>query len=332
MFRIGYALSSEERTPLELVRYARRAEEVGFEFALISDHFHPWIDRQGQGSFVWSVIGAIANATERLRLGTGVTCPIHRIHPAIIAQAAATAAVLMPGRFFLGVGSGEALNEHVVGGRWPAPSVRLEMLEEAILVMRMLWDGDVQSFQGRYFEVDRARLYTLPKAPIPIIVAASAPRVAELAARCGDGLVSTSPDPDIVDRFRDGRIGDRRPIYGQVTVCWAPTENEARRIAHQAWPNAGVPGELKWELPLPKHFEEAARIVTEKTVAARVVCGPDPDAHLAKLDEFANAGFDHVCVHQVGPDQEGFFRFYAREIFPQIHESRPPARAMAHRD
>ena len=201
-----------------LVRCARRAEEVGFEFALISDHFHPWIDRQGQGGFVWRVIGAIATATERLRLGTDVTCPIHRIHPAIIAQAAATAAVLMPGRFFLGVGSGEALNEHVVGGRWPAPAVRLEMLEESIEVLRMLWKGDIQSFRGRYFEVDSARLYTLPEGPIPIVVAASAPCAVELAARCGDGLVSTAPDSQIVGRFRDGRTDDRRPVYGQVTV------------------------------------------------------------------------------------------------------------------
>jgi coenzyme F420-dependent glucose-6-phosphate dehydrogenase len=316
--RIGYSLSSEEQSPRELVRLARRAEESGFEFAMISDHFHPWIDRQGNAPFVWAVIGAIAEATRRLRLGTGVTCPIHRVHPAILAQAAATASLLMPGRFFFGVGTGENLNEHVVGGEWPSAEVRLEMLEEAIRIIRLLWQGGMQSFRGRYFAVENARIYNLPDEPIPLLVAAGAEKAAELAGELGDGLVSTAPKPDLVERFHRSRDEDGRPVYGQITVCWAPDEARARANALEAWPNAGIPGDLKWELPLPEHFEQAAKLVTEDAVAERVVCGPDPDRHLAKLREFADAGFTHVSVHQVGRDQEGFFRFYAERVLPEI--------------
>src|SRR5918996_3866961 len=187
----GYALSSEEHLPLDLVRYARRAEEAGLPFALVSDHFHPWIDRQGESPFVWSVIGGIAVETETLRLGTGVTCPTIRTHPAIIAQAAATSAAMMPGRFFLGVGTGENLNEHILGDRWPPSDIRREMLEEAVDVMRSLWEGGSQSHYGDYYVVENARLYTLPEEPPPILVAASGPRAAELAGRIGDGFVGT---------------------------------------------------------------------------------------------------------------------------------------------
>src|SRR5919108_495182 len=173
MVELGYALSSEEHAPNDLVRYAQRAEEVGFAFALISDHFHPWLDQQGESPFVWGVIGAIAEATERLVLGTGVTCPTMRMHPALVAQAAATSAALMPERFFLGVGTGENLNEHILGERWPNADERLEMLEEAIELIRELWQGELVSWRGRYFTVDRARVYTLPEEPPPIAVAAA---------------------------------------------------------------------------------------------------------------------------------------------------------------
>src|SRR5918992_1400453 len=196
MVDVGYALSSEEHSPNDLVRYARRAEEAGFTFALISDHYHPWIDRQGHSSFVWNVIGGIAQATERLRLGTRVTCPTIRIHPAIVAQAAATAAALMPGRFFLGVGSGENLNEHVVGERWPPLAVRLEMLEEAIEAIRELWTGKLVSHRGKHYTIENARLYTLPDEPPPLVVAAAGPNAAELAGRMGDGLVGVSPQAE----------------------------------------------------------------------------------------------------------------------------------------
>ena len=313
---LGYALSSEEHAPLDLVEHARRAEEVGFTFALISDHFHPWIDRQGHSPFVWSVIGGIAARTERLRLGTGVTCPTIRIHPAIVAQAAATCAAMLPGRFFLGVGTGENLNEHVLGDRWPPTELRREMLEEAVAVMRELWKGELTTHRGRHYTVENARLYTVPDGEIEVMVAAGGREAAELAGRIGDGLVGTAPQKELLDAFEQAG-GDAKPRYGQLTVCWARSEAEARRTAHEVWPNAALKGPLGQELPLPSHFEEAAAMVTEDEVAAAVVCGPEPEKHIAAIDEFAEAGFDHVYVHQVGPDQEGFLRFAEQDLVPR---------------
>jgi len=289
------------------------AEERGFAFALISDHFHPWTDRQGQSPFVWAVIGAIAQATERLRLGTGVTCPLIRTHPAVIAHAAATATALMPGRFFLGLGTGENLNEHVLGDRWPEGQVRFEMLTEAIEVIRLLWRGGYQSHHGTYYTVEQARLYTLPEEPPPIMVAAGKRNAARLAATAGDGLIGTTPDEEILSAF-EAAGGADKPRIGQLTVCWAEDEATARKTALDWWPNAAAPGELGQELALPRHFEQVAELVSEDDVAAKVVCSPDADAHRAAIQEFADAGYDHVYIHQVGPDQEGFLDFYSREI------------------
>jgi G6PDH family F420-dependent oxidoreductase len=313
MVELGYSLSSEEHAPHELVRQAVAAEEAGFSFALVSDHFHPWTDRQGQSPFVWSVIGAIANATESLRLGTGVTCPTMRIHPAVIAQAAATSALLMPGRFFLGVGTGENLNEHILGDRWPNHDERAEMLEEAVAVIRELWEGGLVSHRGRHYTVDRARVYTVPDEPPPIAVAAAGENAAELAGRIGDALISTAPDAELVERFEQAG-GEGKPRYGQLTVCWAESEREAIRTAHECWPNASLQGDLTQELALPRHFRQATETVTEEQVAESVVCGPDADRHREAIDQFEQAGFDHVYVHQIGSDQEGFLRFYEQEI------------------
>jgi coenzyme F420-dependent glucose-6-phosphate dehydrogenase len=309
---LGYALSSEEHRPLDLVRYARRAEDAGFPYALISDHFHPWIDRQGQSPFVWGVIGAIATSTESLRLGTGVTCPLIRTHPAVVAQAAATAAALMPGRFFLGVGTGENLNEHILGTRWPSASERLDMLEEAVALMRKLWEGELTSHEGKHYRVQDARIYTLPKEPIEVAVAAGGPEAARLAGQIGDALVSTAPKSELVDEYV--RVGGKGPLYGQVTVCWAETEREALRTAREWWPNAGLKGPLSQELPLPSNFEASAEMVDDDDLAQEVICGPDPARHLEAIEKYAEAGFDHVYVHQVGPDQDGFFDFYEREV------------------
>jgi G6PDH family F420-dependent oxidoreductase len=322
---LGYALSSEEHRPLDLVRHAKAAEEAGFEFALISDHFHPWIDRQGQSPFVWDVIGAIAVSTDRLRLGTGVTCPTIRIHPAIVAQAAATASALMPGRFLLGVGTGENLNEHILGDRWPRPDERLEMLREAIEIIRGLWTGELFSFDGEHFTVDRARIYTLPAETVPIAVAASGEKAATLAGEVGDGLVSTAPERELVDAYEDA--GGRGPRYGQLTVCWAESVDDARRTAFEWWPNAGFEGPLSQELPLPSHFEAAAEMVTEDEIAETVVCGPDLDEHLAAIETFVEAGFDHVYVHQVGPDQAGFIEAYADGVLPRARDLAPTSAA-----
>jgi len=324
MVRIGYKLSSEEFGPNELVRYAEMAEASGFEFALISDHYHPWIDKQGQSPFVWAVIGGVAHAARRLRLGTGVTCPTVRIHPAIIAQAAATAAVMMPGRFFLGVGTGENLNEHVVGERWPETEVRQDRLEEAVAVLRLLWQGGYRSHHGRHYTVENARIYTLPEQPPAIMVAAGGPKSAELAGRIGDGLIGTEADANTIKQF-EAAGGKGKPRYGEHTVCWAKDERTARRIAHEQWPTAASPSGLAWELPLPRHFESVAELVTEDAVAESVTCGPDPERHVKAIEEFAKAGYDHVCVHQVGSDQEGFFRFYEREVLPRLTSVKPAA-------
>jgi coenzyme F420-dependent glucose-6-phosphate dehydrogenase len=315
MVEIGYKLSSEEHTANDLVSYARRAEEVGFPFAAISDHYHPWIDKQGQAPLVWAVIGGIAHATRTLRLTTAVTCPTVRVHPAIVAQAAATAATMMPGRFLLGVGSGENLNEHILGGRWPQAAVRQEMLEEAISVIRTLWEGEDTSHRGQYFTVENARIYSRPDQPPPIIVAASGPKAAEMAGKLGDGLISTAPNADVVKAFEQAG-GKGKPRYAEMTVCWAADEAQAKKTAQAYWPNAGVEGELSQELPLPRHFEQAAATVHEEDITKTVPCGPDPERHRASIRQYIDAGFDHIAVHQIGPDQEGFFRFYEREILP----------------
>ena len=325
--KLGYALSSEEHQPAALVDMARMAEEAGFGYALISDHYHPWIDRQGQSAFVWSVLGAIANATDQITIGTGVTCPTVRIHPAVIAQAAATVASLMPGRFFLGVGTGENLNEHILGDRWPSLEIRQEMLEEAIEVIRVLWEGGLQSHRGQYFEVENARIYSLPAEPPPIYVAAGGPDSARLASRIGDGLISTAPIPDLVDAFDRGKSG--RPRLGQLTVCWAESEAEARSTARELWPTAAIHGTASQELPLPSNFEDLTKDVTEDQIAGQVVCGPDPERYLAAIREFGDAGFDHVYIHQVGPDQKGFMRFARDELLSVFGSDRALAGASA---
>lgn len=316
MTQLGYALSSEEHPPSQLVSFAARAEEAGFDFAMISDHFHPWVDHQGHSAFVWSVIGGIAQVTDRLVLGTGVTCPIVRIHPALVAQAAATAAAMMPGRFMLGVGTGENLNEHVLGDRWPAPAERFEMLEEAIEIIRKLWEGESTSHRGRHFTVDRARIYTLPEQLPPILVAARGKKAVELAGR-NDGLISTAPDAELVKQFKESE-GNGKPRFGMLHVCWAETEQDAKATAHQWWPNVAAPGQLNVELPLPKHFEQVAESITAEDVAREITCGPDPAAHIEAITTYVDAGYDHVYVHQIGPDQEGFFRFYAEDIIPKF--------------
>jgi coenzyme F420-dependent glucose-6-phosphate dehydrogenase len=317
MTELGYTLSSEEFYPADLVRFAQRAEEAGFGYALVSDHYHPWIDKQGSSPFVWAVIGSVAQATERLRLGTGVTCPTMRVHPAIVAQAAATCETLMPGRFFLGVGTGENLNEHILGDRWPPAEVRREMLEEAVAVIRLLWQGGSQSHHGAHYTVENARIYTLPEKPPPLMIAASGPRAAEVSGRLGDGFIGVAPDAELIKAF-EASGGKGKPRIGQVNVCYAEDEASARRTAHSWWPNAGIPGELSQELPVPAHFEQAAENVSEDDIAEVIACGPDPERHLESIGKFEDAGYDHVYVHQIGPDQESFFGFYEREVLPRF--------------
>lgn len=314
---IGYWLSSEEHEPRDLVNYARQAEELGFPFLQISDHFHPWIDRQGHSPFIWAVLGGIANATERIKVQTAVTCPIIRIHPVILAQAAATTAALMPGRFLFGVGTGENLNEHILGTHWPPVDARQSMLEESIDLIRLLWQGGQESFSGEYYTVENARLYTLPDELPPICIAASGEKSAALAGRIGDALISTSPDEEVVSAFEESG-GKGKPRYGKIAACWAEDEADARRTAHEVWPNAGLPGQLSTELALPAYFEQAVQKVTEEEISELVLCGPDPKPYIDSLREYADAGFDHVSLHQIGPDQAGFFEFYQKELQPRF--------------
>jgi len=246
-----------------------------------------------------------------------VTCPTFRIHPAIVAQAAATAASQLPGRFSLGLGSGENLNEHILGDRWPAVAERQERLTEAIEVIRLLWQGGLRSHRGRHYTVENARLYSLPDEPPPILVAVAGTKSADLAAQAGDGLVGTAAVAETIERFRKGG-GDGKPAYGQIHVCWAASEEEARSTALERWPNGAVSGSYFLELPLPSHFEQAAELVGEEEIGESVVCGPDPERHVEAIEEYANAGYDHVYVHQIGPDQDGFFDFYAREVLPRF--------------
>lgn len=221
------------------------------------------------------------------------------MHPAIVAHAAATAACLMPGRFFLGLGSGEALNEHILGGRWPPAPTRLEMLEEAIQVIRTLWKGGSQDHQGRHYAVENATIFDLPKDLPEIIVAAGGVGAAELAARAGDGFWGTTPDREIIEIFdRAGGVG--KPRYGQVTLCWAETEDETRKTVFRMWPNAGITGQLSQDLPTPKHFEDAAKMIHEQDLADKVVCGPDVAGHTKLVRSYADAGYTHVYIHQVG--------------------------------
>lgn len=250
------------------------------------------------------MLGAVAARTERIRVGTAVTCPIVRMHPAIVAHAAATVAAMMPGRFFLGVGTSEALNEHVTGERWPSASERRGLLVEAVGVIRELWAGNLVDHRGPAYRVVDAQLYTHPEDPPPVYVAAAGEESAAMAADIGDGLIGTAPDADLLASF-DRAGGVDKPRLGQVTVCWAEDERSAVETAMRWWPTAAVSGELMQELPLPRHFEQATRDVTEERLKESVVCGPDVDRHVEAIREFERAGYDHVFVHQVGPDQEG---------------------------
>jgi G6PDH family F420-dependent oxidoreductase len=315
MPEIGVFLSSEEHGPSHLVAQAQLAERAGFRSVFISDHFHPWIDRQGESPFVWSVIGAISASTD-LTVTTGVTCPTVRIHPAILAQAAATSQILLDGRFVFGVGSGEALNEHILGDRWPPVETRLKMLEEAVEVIRLLWKGGLVTHHGEFYTVDNARLYSVPESPPPLAVSAFGPLAAEVAARIGDGFITVAPDSELLGEYR--HHGGQGPGIAAVKVCWDQDEDRARKLAHELWPTECLSGQLSQELPMPAHFEAAAEIVTEEMVGDTLACGPDPEKHVKAISAFLDAGFDQVYVNQIGPDQEGFFDFYVRELRPRL--------------
>ncbi len=314
---IGYALSSEEQTPRQLIDNARLSEKAGFDFISISDHFHPWTNSQGQSPFIWTILGGIAEATEQIPIMTGVTAPIIRIHPVILAQATATTAALLEGRFLFGVGSGENLNEHVVGLGWPNIKIRHAMLRESIEIIRELWNGKLTNIHGSYYTVDQARIYTLPEQRPPIIISALGPKAARLAGEIGDGLVTTSPNKAVLDTF-DQAGGKGKPKYIQVTVCYDTDEQRAKETAAKIWPNAVVSGQASQELPMPLHFEQLAKEATPDKISEMVVCGPDKQQHIEQIQQCINAGFSHVYIHQVGQNQAEFIKFYQEQIIPEF--------------
>lgn len=317
MTRFGYFLSSEEYDPDSLVKQAAMAQQAGFDALWISDHFHPWLDEQGNSSFVWSVIGAISQVTD-LPITTAVTCPTTRMHPAIVAQAAATAALLSKGGFSLGVGTGEALNEHVTGARWPGAEERREMLEEAVDIIVSLFTGAQITHRGRYYTVETARLYSLPQGPPPsIYVSGFGEHSARLAARIADGYICMSPEADLVKLFRDEGGGDG-PVQGGIKGCWAPDVAEARATMRRLWPTDFVPGESAQLLPSPRHFGQLASLITEDMISAPV--GPDPEPYLEGIRAYQQAGFDEVYLGQVGGNLDGAFEFFATELLPRARE------------
>lgn len=319
MTRYGYFLSCEEFTPRELLDQARMAEQAGFTALAISDHYHPWNDEQGESGFVWSVIGALAQVTS-LPVTTLVTCPTVRMHPAVNAQAAATCATLLDGGFRFGVGTGEALNEHITGGAWPDAPARMRMLEEALQIIRELFTGERVTHRGPHYTVENARLYTLPDQPPPLYVSGFGPQAAALAGRIGDGFVTMQPDADLVAAFRRGGGGDK-PVLGGLKVCWDTDRERAVDTVHRLWPNEQLPGELAQVLPTPEHIEQASTLVGRETVAAAGTFGDDPEEHAAAVRAYAEAGFDEVYVAQIGPDQRQFFDAYRSKVLPALQDA-----------
>ena len=316
MAKFGYKLMTEEHGPKALVQNTQRAEDAGFDFVSISDHFHPWLEVQGHCPFAWSVLGAIAETTSRIAITTGLTCPILRYHPAIVAQAAATIQVMSDGRFSLAIGAGERLNEHVTGARWPSVLERHEMLGEAIDICRALWSGGVHTFRRKHFEVDHARLYDPPGKPIPILVGVSGPHGVALAAEKADGMMATDPDKALVDDFRR-KAGDK-PRYCEVTLAYAESEEAALKMACDRFKFGALTWPVMSELPSVEAFEAATRFVKPQDMARSVGAGPDPEKHLAAIRRYAEAGFDHIVLLGVGPDQARFIDFFEKELKPKL--------------
>lgn len=314
MTKYGLTLSSEEHPPGHLVELAVAAEDAGFDFVSISDHYHPWVSEQGHSPFVWSVLGAIAGRTTDIEVGVGVSCPTVRIHPAINAHAVATTACLFGDRFTWGVGTGEALNEHVLGDRWPPAPQRLDMLEEALEVIRALWTGESTTHRGEYYTVEDARIFDLPDDPIRVLVSAFGEKSAELAARVGDGLWITGIKTDVIDAYRSaGGSGD---VWTQLTFCWDEDEGAALERAHRVWPNTGLPGQLAQDLRTVEHMEQATSLVTKDLLAESMPIGPDPEPILKSINEARDAGIEYIYLHQVGDPLDGFLEFWTDEIEP----------------
>jgi G6PDH family F420-dependent oxidoreductase len=320
MTQFGYTAMCEQTPVRQLVRDLQSAEQARFDFSVISDHYFPWLEDQGHSGYTWAVLGAAAQATERLPLMTMVTCPSFRYHPAVVAQKAATVGVLSGGRFTLGLGAGENLNEHVVGGGWPAPRVRHERLSEATQIIRALFGGDYVSFSGCHFEVERARLFDLPDTPVQIGIAVSGPGSLSIAAEYGDCMIATEPDGSLVEGFKQAG-GSGKPKYGQLAICYDTDEAAARARARKLW-RAQLGGwHVMSELPDPRSFDAASRQISEDDVTTLVPCGPDTGQHVQAARKFTDAGFTHLALLQVGGDQQDqFISWSERELLPALRK------------
>ncbi len=322
MVEIGYKLFTENHGSHDLVNYARMAEDAGFDYVDISDHYLPWISKRGKSPFAWCVIGGLSQATESIRVHTGVTCPIVRYHPALVAQMAATAAVMLPDRFELGVGTGENLNEHVVGDSFPTSvDVRLDMLREAVEIIRSLWNGEMQDYVGNYYTVINAQIFELPDTPPPIDVSAEGSKAAKVAGAIGDGLVHFEQKPEeVIQTFRSSG-GEGKPCRLEFGVCYAQDESQAKKTAYEWFPIVANKGEINWLLPTPTDFEQLQQMVTPDDVAKKLVIGPDREKYVEKIRRAVQMGYDQVTLHQAGPDQEGFIRFAEEELLPEFQRA-----------
>jgi len=316
MVKLGYKLMSEEHGPNALVQHAQQAEQAGFDFAAMSDHFFPWLEEQGHSPLAWTVLGAVAQATRRLGLMTAVTCPTMRYHPAIIAQGAATMALLSDDRFTLGLGAGERLNEHITGEGWPGVVERRERFAEAIDIIQGLLQGEITNYRGNHLRLEHARLYDRPQRKPPVVIAAGGPEAARLAGQKGDGLMLTEPGADLIAAFAEA--GGRGPRYAEVSLCYAASKEQAAATAHTyfRWSLAGW--SVNAELPDTAGFDAASRHVSPAAVAEEITCGPSADEHLEAINRYLDTGFDHIILTQIGPDQDAFFDFFQRKLAPAL--------------
>ncbi|HEY5317851.1 MAG TPA: LLM class F420-dependent oxidoreductase [Solirubrobacteraceae bacterium] len=319
MTAFGYTMMCEQSRPDDLVRDVRRAEEAGFDFSVISDHFQPWLASQGHSGYAWSILGAAAQATESIGLMSYVTCPTLRYHPAIVAQKAATVQILSHNRFRLGLGSGENLNEHVVGKRWPSVGVRHEMLGEAVDIISALFDGrGLVNRRGRYFDVESAKLWDLPEQRVPIGIAVSGPDSCRLAGRKADVLVAVEPKAELVQMFDDAG-GEGKPRVGQIALAYDPDRDAAIERAHEQFRWFGLGWKVNADLPNPDSFDSATQFVTRDDVAEQLACGPDVDEHIEKIKPYIDAGFTEIAFVQIGADQqESFIAWAERELLPAL--------------
>ncbi len=321
MTDFGYTMMTEQSPPDQLVRDLQIAEEAGFGFSVISDHYQPWLESQGHSGYCWSILGAAAQATERIGLMTYVTCPILRYHPAVVAQKAATMQILSGNRFRLGLGAGENLNEHVVGQRWPAVGVRHEMLDEAVDIIRALFEEEgTVNYRGSYFDVEQAQLWDRPSQQVPIGIAVSGPDSCRLAGRQADVMVAVEPEAELVQMFaRPAARASRR--VGQVALAYDQDRDTAVQRAHDQFRWFGLGWKVNADLPNPESFEGATQFVTPEQVGEAISCGPDVEAHVEAIRPFVEAGFTEVALVQIGAEeQEPFIRWAQEELLPALEK------------